>query len=327
MNRNRNICFTLLGSAILAVLLILWFCRSGANETGNLDGRQRGQSTANAQGESQLPASDPRERERELLASKNVPIRFYGRVVDEAESPVEGAEVVFAIRSAPLAMWTSGESQPGASMTGKDGIFAISGRGESLTIKSITKAGFREPNVRTYGFSFGGDANKPRDPKHDRSNPKQFLIISQEAFSSTERIQQKLSFKWNGTSYSFNLDPRIGTITLKCERQPLAQYQQSDFRWGVDIGCQNFGVVECGQDQDVLPIAPATGYQHRVQYQSAIEGVPWRDFGEKSFFLKTADGSYGCMRLRIYAAREDDSVNGSIDIHLTAGASRVVDHE
>jgi len=275
-----------------------------------------------------MPHTDnPAAREKQLLSSMNVPIRFFGRIVDESGSPVAGAGVACAIRSAPLALWTSGKDSPGSCASSKDGTFSISGRGESLSIKSILKPGFSEPKLRNYGFHYAPDVTPAAIHKPDNSNPVEFLVISGENATKTARIHQTLSFKWNGEPHSFDLGQKIGTITLTCQRQPLEENQQSEFRWNVNIGCRGFGIIEHMEGPAVSPIAPEVGYQPSVRYQAAVSGAPWSDFGEKSFFLKTNDGNYGVVSLRIYTAREDDSVNGSIVIYLNDGTSRVVDHD
>lgn len=52
---------------------------------------------------------------------------------------------------------------------------------------------------------------------------------------------------------------------------------------------REFGVTERKEGPHTLAIAPSSGYQPVVRYQSAVSGSPWRDFGEKSFFLRTND--------------------------------------
>ena len=114
----------------------------------------------------------------------NVPITFYGRVVDESGKGVAGAEVtmnVSAIKrlSVPVPFGAHQTWWPVNAVTGKDGTFEIhGGRGISIQLVEIKKSGYGLFILTRSGanFVYTSDAQGVTPYHPDRKNPALFRL-------------------------------------------------------------------------------------------------------------------------------------------------------
>ena len=112
----------------------------------------------------------------------NVPITFYGRVVDESGKGVAGAEVTMRVSalerlSVPVPFGAHQTSWPVKAVTGKDGTFQIrGGRGISIQLVEIRKPGYGLYILTQSGanFVYTSDAQGVMPYQPDRQNPALF---------------------------------------------------------------------------------------------------------------------------------------------------------
>jgi hypothetical protein len=126
-------------------------------------------------------------RERDKEADWKVPIRFYGRVVDQDRQPVSGATVHF--------QWTvlskQGTSEADT-VSDEGGNFSLTGaRGKNLGVY-VTKQGYYTPeNIKASGFEFAD----PAEPNFYEPDPKilsYFLCVRR----AKERNWLRRQLKW-----------------------------------------------------------------------------------------------------------------------------------
>jgi hypothetical protein len=79
-------------------------------------------------------------KRRKQINSRNVSIKFYGKVVDQFDKPVVNADVYLGIRFTPLIMWTNMDKNFHLTTNNK-GEFYLSGKGDEVIIDKIEKSG------------------------------------------------------------------------------------------------------------------------------------------------------------------------------------------
>ena len=113
-------------------------------------------------------------KRRKITNSENVPIKFYGMVVDQFDKPVENADVYLGIRFTPLIMWTNIDKNFHLK-TDKNGRFYLSGRGNQVIIDKIFCDGYRTKKIfKISSFSYNSRHGNPYVP--DPNHPVVFVI-------------------------------------------------------------------------------------------------------------------------------------------------------
>jgi hypothetical protein len=107
------------------------------------------------------------EKRKKITNSKNVPIKFYGQVLDQFDKPVVNADVYCSIDFTPLIMWSK-RNKDFHLKTDKDGRFYISGRGNEVMIGKIECKGYRTRVHFKGSYSYNSRSRNTHipDPKH-----------------------------------------------------------------------------------------------------------------------------------------------------------------
>lgn len=109
-------------------------------------------------------------------------VKFYGKVIDEDDRPVEGVNIDAVILyhepsiSSILRENNANREKKIVVTTKADGWFEIDSlRGKSLTLKGFNKEGFQLEGRKYFVYDFGPRMASPHDP--DRTNPVVFRMI------------------------------------------------------------------------------------------------------------------------------------------------------
>ena len=170
------------------------------------------------------------EKRRKITNSKNVPIKFYGKVVDQFDKPVVNADVYLGIRFSPLLMWTKRDKDSHLK-TDKEGNFYLSGKGNQVIIDKIECEGYRTTKrFKQDSFSYNTRHINPHVP--DPDHPVVFLIskITDQATYLFKNRNFEIKFKSGIIKY-------ISFIDLK-----------DAFRYGKDEG-----IYKGDYEKDFLP--------------------------------------------------------------------------
>jgi len=237
----------------------------------------------------------------------NLPIEFYGQVIDQDSNSVSGVKIDVAISQTYMESPTNLAFIPKTfhvkKETGTDGRFEIDNeKGESVNIESIQKIGYEaEPGQRSYG-TVGGSFTSPVIFKMWSTNIHEQLITGGKSFQIVP----------DGRPYFINLtDDTIsesGTGDLKVWIQYTNQVVRGQlYDWSAGIEVINGWLLE-EHIGTAMYEAPTDGYVPSFQLQGQIKGGQRGDIGERQFYLKLKNGQeYGQMSIGLYAPFNDQT--------------------
>jgi hypothetical protein len=246
------------------------------------------------------------------VAGENVPVNFFGRVIDQDNNPIAGAKIVMGVRHneySPL-VGVSSSNPKKEILTDADGRFDWTDSkvtGDILGVGSITKDGYEaEPGQYSCGAG-GGNYNNPVIFKMWSTNIHEQLITGNKSFEIVP----------DGRPYFINL--MDGTISehesgdLKVWVQYTNQVVQGQlYDWSAGIEVANGGLWEVPQTainsgflEDppfAMYSAPTDGYIPSFGLKSQIKGGQSGEIGNRYFYLLLKDGKeYGKMSINLFA--------------------------
>lgn len=192
---------------------------------------------------------------KRLLNEGNVPIEFWGVVVDQDEQPIPDAVISYRIHRAGRlepSGFVGDDSRRGQVASARDGGFSIMGdRGVTLSIEGIQKSGYRQPARQRMDFAFQGS------PELFIPSPRQrqtFVLIHSESMPSLVRYSRKLALPWDGQAMRFDLlngqaSPSGELIIVASRGQPDPRGR---FDWSLTITVDGGGVVEANEQGRTL---------------------------------------------------------------------------
>lgn len=227
------------------------------------------------------------------------PINFYGKVVDENDSPVEGASVDFK--------WTD-LSPTGTSeyrtVSDSAGLFSmLNQRGKRLSVTASKAGYYTAAGARLASFEYANPAEGLFTP--DASQPVVFrlrkkglgtaLVTSQYGMKPYLGVTMPL----DGSSVYIDLLQRKsganGPMKASQSKPPAEEWKQAT-AWSFRMEIPDGGFVE---QNDEFPFeAPENGYQPVVEFNFQRGGTNWADGIRKDFYVKFGNPPrYGRFRL------------------------------
>jgi hypothetical protein len=245
-------------------------------------------------------------RMAKIAEGRKKEIHFFGRVIDQNDNPVSGAEVLYSAKSGFL---VQGDGRSKIE-TNSFGVFEIKNVfGTGLQIISISKLGFK---VDINGFKVGGRAysnykkfeNSKLWSEHNTlGNAAVFKSWKLEGgYPNTSYVRHGgyLDF---GRTYSYDFSSKKDKVKKQGQSKNWdfqITFDRAEFDWKLTFVVPNGGIIE--QDSSVnLFEAPVSG-----NYQSVYEVAGQRGGSEvvRSFYIYTR-GYYGKMTLEISPNRSD----------------------
>ena len=229
--------------------------------------------------------------------AKNIPLDFYGRVVDQDGNPLHGVRIDLRLRHWNTAY--SGSSTTVNLETDTKGHFhAVDATGDAFDIESILKAGYElEPNTRRGYRAKGGSAAAPVEFKMWRSDIKEALISDSKSY----RIVP------DGRGYFIDLrnstigETGVGDIKASINYVTEVVHGQT-YDWSAQITVPNGGLLEETNVNSSMYLAPTNGYKSKFQLTQQILGGQSGSIGTRRFFLKLKNGEqYGRMEIQMNA--------------------------
>jgi hypothetical protein len=347
---KNNLTIVLLCASALLVALILWhgsrekestphslaqMPNTNVSSTQNVvapraemqqkDTNTGASTTAGTPESSQTNSVAAEERLRSFVENKNVPINFWGAVVDQDGNPLEGVKISGKIRTWYLTKTLNFDSRfPEVSaLSGSGGKFQIrDASGDMITMKSMEKEGYEpEPAaLRGFGYNtserFSSDPNNPIVFKMWRTNIHEQLIVGDERFHVIP----------DGRAYVIDLAK--GTIAesaggdlkvwIKYPEQ-VARGQLYD--WLSEIVVIDGGILEETDPYSSMFSAPVGGYISSFQYNQQIKGGQRGSTGSHRFYLSLQNGQkYGRITIEIRAPYNND-IPGLVHIQYAINPS------
>lgn len=265
-------------------------------------------------------------RMQQAVEKQNVPVCFYGKVVDQDSNALAGVRVKLGVRHNIYVIPNSPEAAKYAALSHEElqkmlnptttVVTDTNGRcqwvspsitGDILGVGSLTKAGYEaEPGQYSCGAG-GGSYDNPvifkmwSDSIHDK------LITGSKSFPIVP----------DGRPYFINLTDDIisesGPGDLKVWIQYTNQVVQGQlYDWSAGIEVINGGLLEVPQaainsgflaePPFAMYSAPENGYTPSFQLKSQINGGQSGEIGNRFFYLRLKDGKeYGRMSINLFA--------------------------
>lgn len=263
----------------------------------------------------------PREAQmRATVERMNVPVNFYGRVVDQDGNSLAGVRIDVRVRHWDLT--SLGASIPLKTETDSDGRFHVQGvTGDALRIELVAKAGYElEPYAQRSFGAVGGSQSEPVVFKLWSSNTREQLVTG------------KRSFRIIPDGRAYGIDLTKGTIAESEEgdlrvriKYPQATVRGQTYDWLSEI------TVTGGLSQEVdahssMYSAPVSGYTNTFRYDQQIKGGQYGSTGKQRFYFRLNNGpKYGRIEIELYAPY-NDQIPGLIrlDFVLNPSGSRIL---
>lgn len=237
---------------------------------------------------------------QKFVESKNRPIDFYGRVIDQDGNPLSGVDIKVSVET--LVPVISTEGFVGSRYTrleyisGADGRFEISGVGGDDGGIQVTKDGYvAESEKNGFGGGTSGSFENPVVFKMWNTNIHEKLITGKRVFQISP----------DGRPYFINLtDGKIsesGTGDLKVWiKRPNEITYGTRYDWSCDVDIIDGGLQPASDY--VMWMAPANGYVPSFHFEQSI-GSGWGDStGERRFYVTLNNGrEYGNITIELYA--------------------------
>jgi hypothetical protein len=268
------------------------------------------------------------------IENANVPITFFGKIVDQRGDPVPAVSIKFSYsveHGNPIGVpWSDTTVTKGEITSGTNGMFSIGEiRGSSLHIESLDKEGFQHNPRGAMVFNyFGHTASGKFVPNRDK--PVLFVMVNKTTaeplVSYGGNFGTTMHLPGNATPVRWSIwkgqqDPN-GELEITFKREPavLARVGQP-VTWSAKVAIIGGGIVEASPDE-LFYRAPAEGYLSELNYPKAEQkrGVPAR-----SFYVRTADGKYGRIELDLYADDEGSTARCLIKAVMNPSGSRVLE--
>jgi hypothetical protein len=257
------------------------------------------------------------EKARVILKSRNLPIDFWGKVIDQDGMPLPSVKVESRIRHWDFAakINPNGTMIKKETTTGADGQFHISGdSGDNLEIK-VVKAGYAlEPNMKLdfgYGTAdrFNATQENPMVFKMWKTNIHEQLIVGNNRFHIAT----------DGRTYIINLtkgtiaESGEGDIKVSLTYSAQITDDQSN-NWLFEMNAVNAGIVEETDSHSSMYAAPEDNYTPTFQFNQRIRNGQRGSTGERRFYIRLKNGQeYGRITIEVFAPY-NDKIPGLVDI-------------
>ena len=239
----------------------------------------------------------------QLRVSENVPIGFYGKVVDQEGEAVIGAAVSFDLITSYMAENRT-QTTPMTLQTGQNGKFVLAGvTGYGIDKISVQKQGCELSEKTSRGYVFG---LKP-EYKPNPDNPvifKMWKIMGKETLVGS-RWHGKVAC--DGATNRFDLlygsKDTNGDLEVVCSKYPLTEPPPGNahFDYKFEVAVLGGGIQPTADEFTYR--APEKGYAPAFTVSHKADDPNWLGGIKQEFYIKTASGRYGRLYVEWYASQ------------------------
>ena len=243
------------------------------------------------------------------VEAMNVPVVFFGRVVDQDKAPLAGVKVRASVRSWHVIATPDGDATFARyeAISGSDGSFQINGgRGNALTIEALEKDGYEPESKALLGFGY--TTSDPLRP--DPNNPVVFRMWKADTKAQLITGNKRFSLVPDGRTYMIDLltgaisesATAEGDLRVSIRRPEKAAWGQR-YDWTLDVQVINGGLVEETDGSSGMFRAPEEGYAREWRLDAKAADESWSyGTGQKRFYVKSRGGrNYGRLEVEAYA--------------------------
>jgi hypothetical protein len=293
----------------VAVLLLVWFGRrpsstdvsqSASEPTPSYIATPEVSPAPGSNGPRQAPLADVTpvtdlKRREELNKLESTPISFYGRVVDENNQPVRGAQTSYTVHHLTL----SGNAATVGPRTDLEGRFEVHTNGPKITV-SVSHPNYYVQKESEREVDYSGRTGGTTDIA-TRERPLLFHLRRKgEAEPLVHGRSQNIHLPLDGQPTEVLLrhvgGPKV-TIALKSTSAQLPRNEFRRFDWSISISVAGGGLIERSDSLDFE--APASGYLPTVDIQMPAQLANWDSHVEKQYFLYSPDRTYSRVTFEV----------------------------
>ncbi len=223
---------------------------------------------------------------------------FYGKVIDQYRQPIVGVKVtgnlIFNTET-----FGGIKAENYVTQTDAEGLFQFTGlHGADFNVL-----------VKKDGYKMGEHREGYQAPIGGKSSPSNRAILTMRKLRGPEPLNYsaiEARIPHDGTPAVFDIatgrQSPNGNFRVTLYQYPLeVDKGWEKFDWSVTIEIPNGGLVE---ENDVYPYwAPIDGYQPSYEFNESTNSVQWLGGLQKKFYIKTAQGQYGLMQLKVFPGR------------------------
>lgn len=248
-------------------------------------------------------------------------VNFYGKVVDENGTPIQGARVRYAVPSNLLQIGKGTSEGP---LTDGNGLFSITGKtGAGITV-IVAHPDFYNTDQSSRQFSYFRETD--RNP--NASNPAVFVLRKKGTSEPLLKLKQVVrTVPKDGRAVRIGLSgEKAGDMTVRAWTSPRAQgaANNAPFAWKVRVEVPGGGLM-ANEDQFQFQ-APESGYAPAIEYDMPASGIDgkWRDRLEQTYFVKLGNGNYARMRFQMIAGGNHFAV---VESYYNPSGSRNLEYD
>jgi hypothetical protein len=243
------------------------------------------------------------ERLQQALEAKNVPLDFYGKVIDQDSNSLAGVKIKLAVRHWGMTASDMGSSIRTEKETDAEGHFDIHGvTGDVFDLDYVQKDGYElEPNTKHSYGAVGGSFIDPVIFKMWSTNIHERLIVGEKRFHIVP----------DGRTYVIDLSK--GAIAESGEgdlkvwiKYPAEVIRGQTYDWSSEIDVVNGGLLQETDVYSSMYVAPIEGYTPMFQLQQQIKGGQSGSTGTRRFYIMRNNGQeYGRITIELIAPYND----------------------
>ena len=260
-----------------------------------------------------------------IITAANVPINFWGKVVDQDDRPVAGVKISFFLRKGvELAPGIpSAKQEKITTETDGSGRFQLTDvRGDAISIDSMVKEGYELSPKVVKSFAY---TRAPQIFTPDANSPVIYTMLQKSKPEPLVHYDKAVKVPVDGAPVNFDLWKGVpspdGELRVSFTRNPPQIVRGgAHFDWSLSAEVSGGGLVEVGPEP--MFRAPETDYLDSISMEMRADSSLWRAAVNKSFYLKTRDGKYGRIELRLYADDEGATVRCHVEAHMNPSGSR-----
>ncbi len=266
-----------------------------------------------SQDSSQKPRKDKGEQMKELIKAADVPINFYGKVIDQNGKSVEDAQVIVHLRhfDPNVALWLMATKEIILKTKNNGNFDVINEKGSHLFVDKVEKKGYEftyDSNTKR-GFEYSADLEKDRF-KPDPANPVIFKMRKKESPAFVIPGQFSLNLGKEIIEKELDLVKRSLTEVGKLGTRKWAKDEHADLRIKVQQSKDqsNYTVTFTTPDSQsgitekdgLFYVAPTEGYE-----ATKIITIPIPTKMKKYLYVKSRQGgAYARLDTEINADKE-----------------------
>jgi|GEM_PF-5153527 len=258
-----------------------------------------------------------------LVKDFNVPIIFWGKVVDQNQRPLVGVKVSYSVRLMTIspAKFPEYRSDFYETFTDNEGFFSITDKqGDSLNIEKLDMKGYQLSSRAERSFAY---AQSPVIFKPYSQYPIEFLMVNiQNKPLKFKRFNVRMRMPFDETPVAINptTGGRAANAPLKfsCLRElKSGAASKEGFAWKCNLILEGGGLLE--MQPSAIYEAPDKGYESQRTFEMKADDSKWSDTLRRELYFKTAENLYGRLIVEI-VMREDEpdafvSVSGFLNLH------------